>query len=351
MSGVRPKKASIADVARLAGVSIGTVSNAINHPEALATPTLERVRKAIVELGFIPNSSARLLRTGSQKVIGLIVTNISNPYYTEIVRGVEDRVTESGYSLTLASSDLDPERERKYVQMFEGNGVSGVLAFTKGDLGEHFVGARNRGMELTLIDSHSPEAGLPTVNVDNISGGFQAMQHLIERGYQRFAMINGPHSLFQCRDRLEGAQRALRGAGLDVASLFTEYVIENMTAEDGETAFREIQALGSGTGVFCVNDLVALGTLRAVRNNGLSVPHDFGIVGYDDLIFSAELSPPLSSVRQPNYELGFSAADLLLSRLQTPDVSVDEQVVFQPQLIARESTSGTFPSRSAPDAG
>lgn len=339
MSGVRPKKASIADVARLAGVSVGTVSNAINRPEALATTTLNKVRKAIEELGFIPNSSARMLRTGSQKVIGLIVTNISNPYYTEIVRGIEDRLTQSGYSLTLASSDLDPDRERKYVQMFEENGVSGILAFTKGQPGEYFTAAKSRGMEITLIDSHAILAGFPTVNVDNISGGYQAMHHLIDQGYERFAMINGPHSLFQCRDRLEGATRALRDAEIDVDNLFTELVIEDMVAEDGEKSFQEIQKLGSRTGVFCVNDLVALGMLRAVRLSGLASPDDYGIVGYDDLVFSAELSTPLSSIRQPNYQIGFRAAELLLSRLQTPELSSAESVLFQPQLIVRESTS------------
>lgn len=336
----RSKKASIADVARLAGVSVGTVSNSLNKPDSVAPATLKRVKAAISELGFVPNSSARMLRTGKQKVVGLIVTNISNPFYTEVVRGIEDRLTKDDYALTLASSNYDPERELKLLKMFEENGVPGIIAFTKTEVADHFRKAKKNGSEIVLVDSNTSGPSFSRVNLDNVSGGYQAMKHLIEQGFDQFVFVNGPHSLFQCRDRLRGAFNALEEANIDVEARFTEIQVEKMISDEGEAAFSEIQersAHGS-VGVFCVNDLVALGVSRAVRAHGFVMPRDYGVVGYDNLSFSRELFTPLSSVSQPNYRIGYRAADLLLSEIEEDGMAITEQVIFQPELIVRESS-------------
>jgi LacI family transcriptional regulator len=314
------RRASIADVARAAGVSVGTVSNVLNRPERVLPGTRERVEAAIEELSFVRNGSARQLRAGTITTIGAIVLDIANPFFTDVARGIEERLDRDDFTLMVASSDDDPEREQRYLRLFEEHGVQGVMVVPATDDIEHLLAIRRRGTGVVLLDRPS------------------SARHLLDEGHTRIVFLNGPHTIRQCADRHEGVVKELAAAGLDPASALQEITVSSLNAEGGEAAIRGLLESGERpTAVFCVNDLVALGVLRTLRTENIAVPTDMAVVGYDDVAFAAELSTPLTSIRQPTHELGARAADLLLSG---PDGEA-EHVMFQPTLVVRGSSSSS----------
>jgi LacI family transcriptional regulator len=329
------RRTSIADVAQLAEVSVGTVSNVLNRPDRVSPATRKRVETAIAELSFVRNGSARQLRAGRITTVGAIVLDISNPFFTDVTRGIEERLTLDDYTLMVASSDRDPERESRYLRLFEEHGVQGMMVVPTTESIDHLLAVRDRGIRVVLLDHPSPIDSVSSVAVDDVHGATLAVRHLIDQGHERIAFLNGPHSILQCADRLTGATRAVRDAGLDPATALTEIPV-SLDADGGEAGIRTMLDDGSATAVFCVSDLVALGALRTLRREGRSVPDDVALVGYDDVTFAAELATPLTSVSQPRHELGMRAADLML---RDPDEPA-EQVLFSPELVIRESTVG-----------
>lgn len=333
----RSNRTSINDVARTARVSVGTVSNVLNRPERVLPSTRDRVLQAITDLRFVPNGSARQLRAGTITTVGAIVLDIANPFFTEVVRGIEDRLAADSYTLMLASSDEDPEREARYLRLFEEHGVSGMMVVPSGADLTLLHALRERGTNLVLLDRTSEHADISSVGVDDELGGRLAVQHLLRLGHTRIAMINGVHTIHQCAARWAGAIQAVSTAGLDPDEVLEEITVTSLNSASGERGVTELLQGPSTrpTAIFCVNDLTALGAMRALREHQISVPGQMAVVGYDDIGFAAELAIPLTSVRQPTHELGFRAADLLLAA----DGSA-EQVLFSPELIVRESTAG-----------
>lgn len=331
----RNNRASINDVARTAAVSVGTVSNVLNRPERVLPTTRDRVLQAIKDLAFVPNGSARKLRAGTITTVGAIVLDIANPFFTEVVRGIEDRLAADSYTLMLASSDEDPVRESRYLRLFEEHGVSGMLVVPSGKDITPLLELRDRGTQLVLLDRSSPRADISSVGVDDVLGGRLAVQHLLQLGHTAIAMINGPHSILQCADRWAGAVQAVQTAGLDPDEVLHELSVSSLNSASGESG--ALQLLGDRrrrpSAIFCVNDLTALGVMRALREHKIAVPDQIAVVGYDDVGFAAELAIPLTSVRQPTHGLGFRAADLLIAAPTEP-----EQVLFSPELIIRQSS-------------
>ncbi|MFI6426080.1 LacI family DNA-binding transcriptional regulator [Promicromonospora sp. NPDC050880] len=329
------RRASIADVARTAGVSVGTVSNVLNRPDRVLPGTRERVEAAIAELSFVRNGSARQLRAGTITTIGAIVLDIANPFFTDVARGIEERLDRDDFTLMVASSDDDLGREQRYLRLFEEHGVQGIMVVPTTDEIEHLLAVRRRGTGVVLLDRPSPDPSISSVAVDDVRGGELAARHLLDQGHTRIAFLNGPHTIRQCADRHEGVVKALVAAGLDPEQALTETTVTSLNAEGGEAAIRGLLESGDQpTAVFCVNDLVALGVLRTLRTENIAVPTDMAVVGYDDVAFAAELSTPLTSVRQPTHELGVRAADLLLTGADTA-----EHVMFQPTLVVRGSSA------------
>ena len=330
------RRASIVDVATLAGVSVGTVSNVLNRPDRVAAATRERVEQAIARLRFVPNGPARQLRVGTITTVGAIVLDIANPFFTDVTRGIEDRLSRDDYTLMIASSEEDPERESRYLRLFEEHGVRGVMVVPAADEVEHLVRLHERGVRVVLLDRPSPVPELSSVAVDDVLGGELGARHLLAQGHTRIALLNGPHTIRQCADRHAGVVRALVAAGLDPATALEEITV-SLNADGGEAGTLELLERARAhrpTALFCVNDLVALGALRTLRRQGVSVPDDVAVVGYDDVTFAAELATPLTSVRQPTHELGARAADLLLRGQD----AAPEHVVFRPRLVVRESS-------------
>ena len=335
--------ASIKDVAALAGVSIGTVSNVLNRPDQVRASTRRKVEQAIAELGFVPNGSARQLKAGRSRVVAYVALDAANPFFTDVARGVEETIRRHGLSLFLCNSDQDPDREDGYLRDLAELRARGVLITAVDPANPRIAHLRTRGIPLVFVDrllrGLHPE--WCAVGVDDVEGGDLAVEHLVERGHQRVAFIGGPNSIPQVADRQSGAARALARAGLEVDAL-TVIPTAGLTFADGRLAGEKllgIPARRRPTAAFCANDLVAVGLLQHLTQQGVGVPDDMAIVGYDDIEYAAAAAVPLSSVAQPRQELGRAAAQLLLDEAERGSEHVHQQVVFSPELVARASTA------------
>ena len=326
-------RAGVKDVARHAGVSVGTVSNVLNRPDAVAASTRERVEAAMVELGFVRNASARQLRAGRSQTVGAILMDLSNPFYTELARGIEDRLAQDDQTLMLCSSDEDAEREGRYLRLFAEQGVRGVLVTPFSTTKDRLKQLARLGIPSVLMDARSTK--ISSVGVDNVAGAKAAVGHLLEQGHRRIGFVNGPLEIQQCRDRAQGAADAVTEAGFDPDAVLVTRIVDPMTADQGQIALTGLLDEATGiTAVFCVNDIVALGAMRELRLRQMAIPEEMAVVGYDDIHFAAELMTPLTSVRQPMHQLGWTAVDLLLTK--SDEI---EHVQFTPELIVRQSST------------
>jgi len=331
---------SVKDVAAAAGVSLGTVSNVMNRPEVVSARTRERVERAMAELGFVRNESARHLRAGSSRTVGLVVLDIANPFFTDVAQGIEQAAEQRDLSLFLCNSDNRAERELSYLRRLQQQRVQGIL-ITPVDPNSPTLQEVARGTHVVIVDRVSDADSLCSVAVDDLLGGRLAAQHLLELGHDRIAFVGGPRTLGQVRDRLAGARNALTDAGRDPEDLVV-VAIDALTVAEGRAAGQRIAGIPAAdrpTAAFCANDLVALGLLQQCVALGLHVPGDLAIVGYDDIDFAAAAAVPLSSVRQPRAQLGRTAAQLLFDEIAEGTEHTHRNVVFQPELIARASTA------------
>jgi LacI family transcriptional regulator len=334
---------SIREVAALAGVSLGTVSNVLNRPDVVAEPTRSRVQDAIKKLGFIRNESARQLRAGRSRTIGLVVLDVANPFFTDVARGVEDEASESGLAVILCNSDDQQAKESRYLELLEEHRVQGILITPVSGAGQRLARLQRRGTPVVLVDSRSPSRGQCSVSVDDVLGGDLAVSHLLEAGHEWIAFVGGPLSIRQVADRREGAVRALERAGRTAADLdVIETPALNVSAgQRAGAAIAELAADARPTAVFCANDLLALGVLQEMTNHRIRVPEGIAIVGYDDVEFAAAVAVPLSSVRQPRHQLGRAAAQLLIEEALGSGAHRHRQVVFEPDLVVRKSSGGS----------
>jgi LacI family transcriptional regulator len=331
---------SIREVAAHAGVSVGTVSNVLNRPEIVARATRDRVYSAIKTLGFVRNESARQLRAGRSRTIGLVVLDVANPFFTDVARGVEDEASTAGLAVILCNTDERLDKEQRYLDLLEEHRVQGILITPVADADSRLLPLQQRGTPVILVDSKSPSGSQCSVAVDDVLGGEAAMAHLIETGHERISYVGGPVSLRQVADRLDGAIKAMEHAGRTAADL---HVIETgaLNVAAGQRAGAQIAELPAGrrpTAAFCANDLVALGLLQEMTRRRIRVPDELAIVGYDDIEFAAAAAVPLSSVRQPRQELGRMAAQLLLEEALGTADHQHRQVIFRPELEIRQSS-------------
>jgi DNA-binding LacI/PurR family transcriptional regulator len=338
--------ASIKEVARRAGVSIGTVSNVLNRPDTVAPATRQRVLDAISALGYVRNDSARQLRAGRSRTIALVVLDVANPFFTDVARGAEAAAERSGAMVIVCNSGEDVARERRHLDQLEEQRVLGVLITPVDDGPESRVEQLiDRGMPVVLVDRGSGHPSRCSVAVDDVLGGRLAGAHLLERGHRRIGYIGGPLSIRQVADRHAGIAAALSEArSTGPAADRAELRVVEMPSLSVAAGRQAASALASAdpadrvTAVFCANDLLALGALQELTRRGLRVPDDIAIVGYDDIEFAAAAAVPLSSVRQPRDQLGRTAAQLLLEELGDPHHE-HRHVVFKPELVVRASTA------------
>lgn len=327
-------------MAKKAGVSLGTVSNAINRPEILAPETLKRVRKAIDELKFIPNASAQTLRAGKTRILGLVVPDISNPFFTDLAKGVNDAALLAGYVVILCNTDEDSEKEDHYIDILAGQNVRGILITPAHETNKRLNEISKRGIGLTLVDRPSIGVDTCSVEVNDAHGGFLALEHLYERGHRKIMCLTGESDIPQVAERERGMREAIsRISKADRPTIVTQR-IPMMTADSASTVMSEHIAEKSlnFTAVICGNDLVAFGAIRAIRAAGYSIPEDVSVIGYDDIDFAANATVPLTSIAQPKYQLGYAAAKLVISECENPEKHAHQKIQFQPHLIVRNST-------------
>ncbi|MDE2387286.1 MAG: LacI family DNA-binding transcriptional regulator [Actinomycetales bacterium] len=329
--------AGIRDVAREAGVSVGTVSNALNDPSKVAEGTLARITAAIEKLGFVRNDAARQLRAGKSRAVGLIVVDGANPFFAELAKGAEHRAADYGLSVLIANSDENPQRERVLLNLFEEQRVLGVLISPLVVELEPLKKLRDRGTPVVLVDMASRDKSFSSVSVDDVAGGRMVVEHLIDGGARKILFVGGPFIRDQVAERLEGATKAAAKAEIELEAIETPA----MTVEEGRRIGELLLSRADSTrpdGIFAANDLIALGIMQAIIVDGrFSIPGDIAIVGYDDIPYSSTAIVPVSSVRQSPEVIGSRAMELLQAEAENVQHAA-QQIVIQPELVIRESS-------------
>jgi LacI family transcriptional regulator len=330
---------SVKDVAAAAGVSLGTVSNVMNRPEVVSARTRERVERAMAELGFVRNESARQLRAGTSRTLAYVMLDGTNPFFHDVAQGIELAAEDADLSLFICNSNSRSEREEAHLDRLLQQRVQGILITPVNPDARHLDELVKRGVPMVIVDRRRSDGSCCSVAVDDVHGGRVAIEHLVEQGHRRVAFIGGPESIGQVKERLQGAREVWDELGLpgeDLVYLPTEA----MTVGEGRSAGERLAGLPGRrrpTAAFCANDLLALGLLQQGITAGLRVPDDLAIVGFDDIEFAAAAAVPLTSVRQPRQELGRAAAQLVLDEATDPDHQ-HQQLFFTPELVARASS-------------
>jgi len=331
---------SIRDVARLAGVSVGTVSNVLNKPDEVSADSIIRVQAAIDELGYVRNDAARRLRAGISSTVGFVVLDGQNPFFNEVVRGSEDEASKNGIAILVGNTDEDFRREGMYLDLFEEQRVRGVLISPYGDINARLQRLKSRDIPVVLVDRMNVEGQFSSVAVDSVAGGQMAAQHLIDTGRRRIAFVGGPFDIRQVRDRLEGARVAVENNDHDVD---IEVVTTSaLTVSEGVAAGARLLERSRQTrpdAIFAANDLLALGVLQSLVAGGVNVPGEISLIGFDDIAFAGAAAVPLSSVRQPSRMIGQTALRILLEEADDPSL-IPRQTAFRPELVIRKSTAG-----------
>lgn len=332
-------RVGIRDVAALSGVAVGTVSNYLNHPDRVSGDKAERIRAAIDSLGFIPSNAGRQLRLGVSTVIGYIAPDVSNPYFAEIAESVERRASERGVTVFLANSHRSQEREDAYIQVFEQHQVRGLLMSSHVPVEDRLAQVRKRGTPSVLVGQAARSSEQPSVSLDDVSGGRQAMRHLLDVGCRRIAFVGGPLGIPQVADRLAGASEVMRGFGSATLEVID---MPDRTVTGGHEVGRSLMARPRDArpdGIFAVNDLLALGIMHELVLGGSAVPEEIAIVGYDDNEFAEASLIPLTSVRGRHAGFGVAVVDLLFDAIA--GVAIPEpHRMFEPDLVIRASTRG-----------
>ena len=328
---------TIHDVAKEAGVSITTVSHVINKTRFVSDELVTRVNSAIRKLHYQPSNLARGLRTKSSGAIGIVIPDSTNPFFAEVVRGIEDHCYKKGYSAFLCNSDSDVEKEYCYLQILREKSVDGIVLVSSGDNKDSHELLGKSNIPYVIIDREVPFLYADSVLIDNYRGGYQATSHLISLGHKSIGCITGPSQVTPSWQRREGYTRALQDHGLPVEeALIIQGDFRSGSGGDGLHQFLEMKS--PPTAIFACNDIMAIGAMAAARKLGISVPDQMSIIGFDDIALAALVVPQLTTISQPKKLLGKTGAELLLRRVKKEQAD-KEVIVLQPELIIRNSTA------------
>jgi DNA-binding LacI/PurR family transcriptional regulator len=324
------------DVARRAGVSIATVSRVVNQLPNVRPALRRRVLRAIKELNYEPSRTAQRLRIKRSHVLGLIISDIQNPFFTSVVRGIEDAAYQAGYSLVLCNSDEDTAKEKLYIDVMRAEGVAGLIVAPTRQTNAHLRALLQHHIPVVAIDRVISSKHVDNVMVDNVEGARRAVTHLLDLGHRRIGMVS-MRFISTGRERQTGYQSALAASGLRVDRRLI--ALGAPKPESGYACTLELlKRMPRPTALFVAANMMMVGALAAIRESGLRIPQDISIVGFDDLPWAPLLDPPLTTVAQPTYELGKRAVELLLKRIEAPDKPA-EQVRLKTKLLIRGSTA------------
>jgi len=328
---------TIGDVAKRAGVSAMTVSRVINNSGYISQETRERVELAIAELGYIPNGLARSLRFKQTKTIALVLTDITNPFFTTIARGVEDTASEQGFSVIFCNTDESQNEETEYLNVLLQKQVDGVLLVPADCSGDSVSFLQERGTPVVLLDRRVDGARVDVVRGDSEEGAYQLARYLAQLGHTRIAIISGPQNVSTTVDRLAGYQRAMIEVGRASNPNLVYY--GQFTQQSGYQLAKEmLTAKPRPTALFAANNFIAIGAFRALQEAGLRVPDDISMVTFDDLHAMLAMESFMTVVSQPAYQMGQQATELLLARLAGEGPAEPQDYVLPSQMIIRKSS-------------
>jgi LacI family transcriptional regulator len=328
---------TIRDVAKLAGVAPTTVSRVMNNSGYVSAATRQRVEAAAAELHFEPNLLASGLKSRRTRTIALVLTDITNPFWTSVARAVEDEASSEGYTVIFCNTDEDDTKQDQYLSMLVQRRVDGVLLVPASNSGKTVQKLQAQGVHVVVLDRQVEGVDVDIVRGDSVQGAHALMSHLLSLGHRRVGMLAGPTDVSAARDRVRGYRLALAEAKLDVDETLVRY--GRFTVESGDTMTRELLTLvPRPTALFAANNFIAVGAMRALHNAGLRVPDDMSLVAFDDLPDTYMQAPILTVAVQPTYELGTVAAKLLLDRLKREAPRRPTDVLLATELIVRAST-------------
>jgi LacI family transcriptional regulator/LacI family repressor for deo operon, udp, cdd, tsx, nupC, and nupG len=330
--------ASLQEVARHANVSIATVSRVLNKSDKVVPETRATVEQALLDLGYRPSRVARRLRmnTGHAHLVGLIIPDIQNPFYAEIARGVEDAAYASQYALILCNSDENLDKERFYLDVMQAESVDGIVLPPFDDLDAGVAEMVKTGIPVVCVDRSHGKVKTDLVEVDNYQGALEAVRHLIEKGHRSIALIEGRAHVSTSRERRRGYVDALTAAGIALRKELMR--AGDFKQESGRVLTNELLDLRKPpTALFVCNNLMTVGAIGALHQRGARIPGDVALIGFDDLPWAEALDPPLTVVRQPAYDVGRQAMELLLKRIMQPNRPA-VTVRLLPELVIRKST-------------
>lgn len=329
-------KPTIKDIAKQAHVSYATVSRALNNKYGVNQETRNRIIKIAGDLNYSPNAIARGLVSSRSLTIGLILPDITNPYFPEIAAGIEARLQEHGYSVLLCNTNWSKEREHSYIKLLSERRVDGIIIAPVGTTIEENL----QDLLPTVFVSSAPKnSNRSSVVIDNIRGGYLATKHLIELGYESIGFIGVKNPDIVNNDRIEGYRRAFQRYGLEIDERNIKF--GDFKQNTGYRVIREMIMTGDyPEAIFAENDVLAIGILHGIKDSGLRVPEDIALIGFDDISFSSYQEFQLSTIKQPKEEMGIQAADIILSEIETEATSVSpRKVILEPELVVRRSSS------------
>jgi LacI family transcriptional regulator len=329
--------ATMKQVAERAGVSTSTVSHVINNTRVVSEDVRERVLALIAEMRYIPSAVARSLKNDKTQTIGMMIPNNSNPYFAELIQGIEDASFKLGYNIILCNAYDDAEKQAAYLRVLMEKRIDGLILVASGadeSLG-HLLATQNTPMVLVDREVEGVEADF--IESDHEQGGYIATKYLLDLGHREIACVSGPIDLLPSRDRVVGYMRALKEAGLKFR---LDYLVRSdFTSEGGFNAFRQLLALKNRpTAIFASNDLMAIGGICAASEAKVRVPEELSVMGYDDIALASFSTPRLTTVAQPKYEIGEQTARMLVERIQGAALPPRREKL-QTELVVRQSTA------------
>ena len=331
---------TINDIARMAGVSKGTVSRVINNnPRGVSEETRRHILEIIERVGYVPNRMAGSITLARTRMLGLIIPDIQNMFFPQMVRGAEDCAMENGYTLFLCNSDSNIQKEQQYLRAFIEKRVDGILINTCGQSMEEGLrrSIQKSNIPVVLLDRRSKDfPRAPGIYVDNEEGAYTGTCHLLENGCTRICFLGGPEGVNTTSERLRGYQQALKESGI---SFRPEYVFYGpySTSSGYERMAEVLERKLEVDAVFAGADMIALGALRALRERHVAVPEQISVLGFDDIAISADVSPSLTTMAQPIYEIGYRAVEKLLAQIRR-EPGCDKSEWMHTTLVLREST-------------
>lgn len=336
---------TVRDVARRAGVSVATAARALGEYGYVSDATRALVLRAAQALDYHPNAIARSMIKGRTQTLAVIVSDNANPFFASVVRGIEDAVLAKGYAIMLCNADEDPAKEAMYLRAVRQKRVDGLVISPSSGAAALLRGMLEGGTAIVQVDRRLADLPADAVVVDNRAGARAAVEHLLSLGHRRIGIISGPRRLYTGRERLEGYKAALRAARI---TLDRELILEGTFKQPSghHLVGRFLRMRRRPTAVFVANNLMTIGALLGLREAGIRIPGEMALVGFDDMDWAPILTPPLTAVAQPAYDLGATAGRLLLTRLAQPAPSGPRTVVLAPRLIVRASCGAALAGSS-----